>query len=145
MTGPATATATTLTGIATLLALVPSGESAILIAFGALAFFGGCCARTAMILWRKLDGTDAITLPWFARQFAMLGCCVPLAIVASSLLFLGALALGTDVTKDAPPLWGLLLATGLRGPEGFSWLTGILGNIFTRFIPGQKPTPGGTP
>ena len=143
MTGPATGTVTTLTGVAALLAMVPSGVPGAFIAFGAMAFFAGCSSRTGISLYRKLDGADAVEIQYFFRQIAMLLCCVPLSLVAASVLFLGALALGMDVIKDAPALWGLLLIAGIRGIEGFQWLTKTVANVFTKFVPGQPPT-GGT-
>lgn len=148
MTGPATGTVTTLTGIAAAMSIIPSGIPGILIAFGAIAFFAGCSCRTGITLYAKLNGNDAITLPWFVRQIAMLLCCVPLSLVASAVLFLAALVAGTDVNKDAPAVWGLLLLMGIRGPEGFQWITDTAGNIFMRVMPGQQKPPtggGGTP
>lgn len=139
MTGTTTGTVTTLTGLAAILAMVPAGVPGDLIAFGAITFWAGCWARTGSIVFGKLNSPDPVTTPYFIRQFAMLLCCIPLAVVASALLFLAALALGADVNKDAFPLLGLLLTAGIRGPEGFSWLTGLLSNVFENIVPGQKP------
>lgn len=93
------------------------------------------------MLYKKLDGTDAISSQFFVRQIAALLCCVPLAAVASCLVFLAAHVL--NIEADAA-FGGLLLVMGVRGPEGFSWLLDTFTNVFMKFAPGNK-TGGGTP
>jgi hypothetical protein len=109
---------------------------------GGLSFFGGCCARTALAVFKKLNSTDPFTIEYGARQAAMLGCCTPLAAVASCIVFLGAVVSKSDAVADAAPLCGFLLVMGLRGPEGFQWIADTFANIFNKFLPGQKPDGG---
>lgn len=144
MTGPATAGIATTTGAAAMLmTLVPLGLSPTLLFLGGASFFGGCCARTALALFKKLNSPDVFSGEFFARQGAMLMCCIPLAAVASCIVFLGAIVSKADVEKDAAALCGFLLITGLRGPEGFQWIADASTSIFTKFAPGQKPGGGG--
>ena len=138
----ATGTTVTLTGIAAAMAFIPSGIPGVDIAIGAGGFFAGCCCLTGMTLYTKLGGTEDIALQYFIRQIAMLLCCVPLALVASSVVFLAALLTPADVNKDAPAIWGFLLILGVRGPKSFQWLMDTFSGVFTRFIPGQKPATG---
>lgn len=139
MTGPTSAAVTTTTGVAALLLIVAPGLSPWLFLAGGISFFGGCCARTAVSVFKKLSGADPITIDFCARQAAMLGCCVPLAAVASCIVFLGAIVIKTDVQEDAAAICGFLLIMGVRGPEGFQWMVDTFANIFSKFIPGQKP------
>ena len=122
-----------------LLALLPAGLSPSLLIAGGASFFGGCCAWTDLLILKKLNSDDAVTIVFGARQAAMLLCCVPLAAVASCIVFLAASVSKADVAADAAILCGFLLITGLRGPEGFQWIADTFANIFSKFIPGQKP------
>lgn len=138
MTGPASPTGAI--GIAAMMALMPLGVSFETLMLGGLCFFGGCCCRTGIILYKKLNGIDPVTIQFFMRQIAALLCCIPLAAVASGIVFLGAHVL--NVKADAG-CGGILLILGVRGPEGFQWLADTAGNIFMKFAPGAKP--GGGP
>lgn len=141
MTGPATGTVTSVAGIAAALTFMPFGVSLLTLMLGGFCFFGGCCCRTGIVLYKKLDGIEPITIQFFARQIAALLCCIPLAAVASCIVFLAAHVL--NIEADAA-FGGLLLIMGVRGIEGFNWLTDTFTNIFTKFAPGNK-TGGGTP
>lgn len=141
MTGPATGTTTTAAGIAAALTFMPFGVSLLTLMLGGMCFFGGCCCRTGIVLYKKLDGIDPIAMPFFARQIAALLCCIPLAAVASCIVFLAAHVL--NIEADAA-FGGLLLIMGVRGIEGFTWITDTLANVFMKFAPGGK-SGGGTP
>lgn len=140
MTGPATGTVTTVAGVAAMLSFAPFGVSFETLMLGGACFFGGCCCRTGIVLYKKLDGTDIITIEFFVRQIAALLCCIPLAAVASCIVFLAARV--CNIEADAA-FGGLLLIMGVRGIEGFLWLTNTFADIFTKVIPGQKPSGGG--
>ncbi len=140
MAVPATTTTMTLTGIAAFAASMPFGVSNLSLFLGGACFFAGCCAKTGVALYAKLNGNDPVSPQFFFRRIAALLCCVPLAAVASGVLFFGAHM--ASVEADTP-LNGLLLILGVRGPEGFQWLMDRSAGIFERFAPSQKP--GGTP
>lgn len=133
---------TTTTGFAAVMAFVPFGVSLETLVLGGLCFFGGCCARTGMSLYKKLEGDDPVTSQAFLRSIAALLCTIPLAAVASCVVFLAAHV--AKVEADAT-FGGLLLIMGVRGPEGFQWLMDTFTNIFMRIIPGSKPAGGGAP
>lgn len=137
MTGPATNSITGAAGIAAIISFMPFGVSFLTLMLGGACFFGGCCCRTGIVLYRKLDGTDPVTMQFFARQIAALLCCIPLAAVASCIVFLAAHVL--NIEADAA-FGGLLLIMGVRGIEGFQWLMDTFANIFTKIVPGQKPS-----
>lgn len=138
MTGP-TSQVTGAAAIATAMGFMPFGVSFLTLMLGGACFFSGCCCRTGIVLYKKLDGTDPITMQFFARQIAALLCCMPLAAVASCIVFLAAHVIGVEA--DAA-FGGLLLIMGVRGIEGFQFLCDSLANIFTKFMPGQKPGGG---
>lgn len=143
MTGPTTAAVTATTGTAAImLILTPLGGSPALLIVGGMSFFGGCCARSALAVIKKLNGPDDFTVAYGARQTAMLMFCIPLAVVASCIVFLAAIVSKADVQADAAAICGFLLITGLRGPEGFQWIADMFANIFKMFAPGQKPEGG---
>lgn len=137
MTDPATGTSTTtVLGLAALMAFMPFGVSLETLMLGGACFFGGSCARTGLSLYKKLDGsTEPVNL---GRNIAALLCTIPIAAVASCIVFLAAHV--TGLNADAA-LGGLLLIMGVRGPEGFQWLVDQLSNVFTRVIP-TSPKPG---
>ena len=139
MTGPATTTLTGMTGFAAVLSLMPFGVSFETLVLGGMCFFGGCCCRTGIILYKKLDGNEPVNIQFFIRQIAALLCCVPLAAVSSCIVFLAAHV--TNIQADAA-FGGLLLVMGVRGIEGFQWLMDTFTNIFTKVAPGQKPNGG---
>lgn len=129
--------------IATVMAFVPFGVPFSTLMLGGTCFFAGSCARTGLTLYRKLDGTDTIPPQFFYRAIAMLFCTIPLAAVASCVVFLAAHV--AKVEADAA-FGGLLLIMGVRGPEGFTWIMDALSNIFMKFAPGSKaPGGGGSP
>lgn len=136
MAAAATPSIVTVTGVAAVMAGMPFGVPNLTMFLGGACFFAGCCARTASVMYGKLNGNEPVSMEFFARQFAMLLCCVPLSAVASGALFLGAKTAGIDGHDTA--LNGLLLILGVRGPEGFAWLMDKMGGIFERFAP-QKP------
>lgn len=138
MADPATGTGTTgAVGIAALMTFMPFGVSLEILMLGGLCYFGGACARTGLALYKKLDGTtDPVGL---GRAIAALLCTIPIAAVASCIVFLGAHVMGLQA--DAA-LGGLLLIMGVRGPEGFQWLMDRFSNIFEKVAPG--PRSGGT-
>lgn len=127
-------------GIATVMAFVPFGVPFSTLMLGGLCFFGGSCARTGLVLYKKLDGTDIVPNQFFFRAIAQLFCTIPLAAVASCVVFLAAHV--CKIEADAA-FGGLLLVMGVRGPEGFTWLMDTLTNVFTKIVPGQKPGGGG--
>lgn len=134
------ATAMPLACVAGLLSCAPFGVSLLTLILGGLCFFGGCCARTGLSLYKRLSGPGDVSPKDFYREFAMLLCCVPLSSVASCVVFLAAHVF--NVEADAA-MGGLLLIMGVRGPEGFTWLMDSLSNVFMKFAPGGKP--GGGP
>jgi hypothetical protein len=140
MAGPATSSTTGVAGIAAAMSFMPFGVSLSTLVLGGTCFFGGACARTGLSLYRKLDGTDIVTLQSFFRAIAALLCTIPLAAVASCIVFLGAHVLKMEA--DAA-FGGLLLIMGLRGPEGFQWLMDTFTNIFMKILPGNKGSGGG--
>lgn len=137
MIEPSTGTVAGTAGVAAIMTLMPFGISLETLFLGGMCFFGGCCCRTGITLYKKLNGSDPITFEFFARQIASVLCCIPLAAVASCIVFLGAHVV--NIQADAG-CGGLLLIAGTRGIEGFQWLTDSLANIFTKFLPGQKPS-----
>lgn len=140
MTGPATGTVTGAAGFAAVMSFMPFGVSFETLVLGGFCFFAGAAARTGLGLYRKLDGNDAVNTAIFARAIAALLCTIPLAAAASCIVFLAAHVL--NIQADAA-FGGLLLIMGLRGPEGFQWLSDTFANIFTKFAPGQKQNGGG--
>lgn len=133
MTGPATGTVMGAASAATIMSFMPFGVSFETLVLGGICYFSGACARTGLILYKKLDGTnDTVNV---IRPIAALLCTVPIAAVASCIVFLGAHVMGLNA--DAA-LGGVLLITGLRGPEGFQWLIDTFTNIFTKVIPSGK-------
>lgn len=116
-------------------ALAPFGVKLDILVLGGTCYFGGAAARAGMKLYRTLDATnDQVNV---GRAIAALLCTIPIAAVASCIVFLAAHVMGLQA--DAA-LGGLLLIMGIRGPEGFQWLVDQLSNVFIRVIPGQgKP------
>lgn len=140
MAGPATGSVTGTAGIAAIMSFMPFGVSLTTLMLGGTCFFGGACARTGLALYKKLDGTDPVSIQAFVRAIAALLCTIPLAAVASCIVFLGAHVL--NIEADAA-FGGLLLIMGLRGPEGFQWIMDTFANIFLKLAPGSKPNGGG--
>ncbi len=134
-----TTTSTPIAAIAAAITFMPFGISLQTLVLGGACFFAGCCARTGLTLYRKLDGPGDVSLKDFYRSVAMLLCCIPLAAVASGVVFIGAHVAGIEA--DAA-FGGLLLIMGVRGPEGFQWLMDTFTNIFTRSAPASKPAAG---
>lgn len=141
MTGPTGVTVTGAAGMAAFMSFMPFGVSSLTLILGGLCFFAGSCARTGLALNKKLESTEAVSLQYFARSIAALLLTIPMSATASCVVFLAAHVAKIDA--DAA-LGGLLFIMGVRGPEGFSWLMDTLANIFTKFIPGNKPG-GGAP
>ena len=139
--GPATGTLTGTAGLAAAMSFMPFGVSLETLVLGGACFFSGSCARTGLVLYKKLDGNDPVSIAMFIRAMAMLLCTTPLAAVASCVTFLAAHVIG--VQADAA-LGGLLLIMGVRGPEGFEWILSTVTNIFTKLAPGNKTGGGGT-
>lgn len=139
MTGPATGTVVGAAGVTAIMASMPFGVSLSTLVLGGTCYFGGACARTGLTLYKKLDGDTDVTLRTLYRSIAALLCTIPLAAVASCIVFLGAHVL--NIQADAA-FGGLLLITGLRGPEGFQWLTDKFADTFTKLVPGKKPEGG---
>lgn len=125
---------------ATALAFVPFGVSITTLMLGGGCFWLGCAARTGAKIYKKLDGIEDVTLKDVVRAFATLLCCIPMAAVASCIVFLAAYQIG--VKADAA-CGGALLVGGLRGLEGYQWLVDTSANIFTKLVPGNKTTGGG--
>lgn len=140
MSDPAASGTTPVLGLAAALTLMPFGVSLLTLMLGGLCFFGGCCARIGLSLYKKLEGPGDVSMKDFYRAFAMILCCVPMAAVASSIVFFAAhlLKIEADVAMG-----GLLLIMGVRGPEGFSWIMDTLASTFTKFLPGNKSAGGG--
>ncbi len=140
MTAPAPAgSLITTAAITTFMALMPFGVSLLTLVLGGVCFFGGSCARTGLAIYRKLDSSDPVSLQAFIRAIAMLFCMIPVAAVASCIVFFGAHVL--KIEADAA-FGGLLLIMGIRGPEGLQWAQDLFTNIFTKVLPGGK---GGAP
>jgi hypothetical protein len=127
-------------GIAAVLTFAPFGVSLTTLFLGGGCFFGGCMARTGLTLYKKLDGPSDVSLKDFYKAIAMLLCCVPLAAVASCVVFLAAHV--GKIDADAA-LGGLLLIMGVRGPEGFQWIMDTISSVFTKYAPGNKSNGGG--
>lgn len=140
MAGPATGSVTGAAGMAAVISFMPFGVSLTTFMLGGACFFGGACARTGLALYKKLDGTDPVSIQAFVRAIAALLCTIPLAAAASCIVFLGAHVL--NIEADAA-FGGLLLIMGLRGPEGFQWIMDTFSNIFMKVVPGSKPNGGG--
>lgn len=135
MTEPTTGGTATVASMAALMSFMPFGVSFETLVLGGACFFGGACARTGLVLYRKLDATaDPVN---FRRAIAALLCTIPLSAAASCIVFLAAHVMGLQA--DAA-LGGLLLIMGLRGPEGFQWLVDAFSNIFIKAVPGSKPS-----
>lgn len=142
MTGPATGSVLGAAGATAVMASMPFGVSLETLVLGGACFFAGSCARTGLALYIKLNGTDPLSQQYFVRSIAALLCTIPLAAAASCIVFLAAHVL--TIQADAA-LGGLLLITGLRGQEGFTWLMSALSSVFTKFVPGGGKPDGGTP
>lgn len=123
------------------LAFVPFGVSINTLMLGGGCFWLGCAARTGAKIYKKLDGTEDVTGKDVVRAFAILLCCIPMAAVASCIVFL--MAHETGIKADAA-CGGALLVAGLRGLEGYQWLADASANMLSKIIPGAKP-PGGGP
>lgn len=129
MTGPSS-TVTTTTIIAAGLTFQPFGVSMETLVLGGACFFAGSCARTGLLLYRQLDGTGAIN---YGREWAKLLCTIPLAAVASCIIFFGTKIL--DMQADTACA-GILLVMGVKGPDGFQWIADTLSSVFTKVLPG---------
>lgn len=119
--------------LTTATAFMPLGVSLTTLMLGGGAYFFGAAARTGFIMSKALEGSTAPVNA--ARSFAALLCTIPMAAVASCVVFLAAKVVGLQA--DAA-LGGLLLVTGFRGPEGIQWLINTFTNVFTKVIPGNK-------
>ena len=76
-------------GLAAFLTLMPFGVSMLTLALGGGCFFIGCSARIGAAMYKKLEGPgDVNTVRDFYRSMAMVLCCIPLAAVASCVVFL---------------------------------------------------------
>ncbi len=123
-------------GVTAILTAIPFGVPLEILVLGGVCYFGGSCARTGLALYKKLDSTvDPVNL---GRAIAALLCTIPVAAVASGIVFLGAHVIGLNA--DAA-LGGLLLVMGLRGPESLTFLADTFSNVFTKVLPGKS---GGT-
>lgn len=124
-------------GVATLtsaMSMMPFGVSLTTLVIGGVCYFAGSAARTGFKLSKALEGSsDPVNA---TRAFAALLCNIPVAAVASSVVFFAAHVIGLQA--DAA-LGGLLLVTGFRGPEGIQWIADTFTNVFTKVIPGAKP------
>ena len=69
----------------------------------------------------------------------MLLCTIPLAAVASCVVYLGA----RYEDRGRCGFRGLLLIMGVQGPGRIQWLMDTLTNVFTKVLPGNKPAGGG--
>ena len=135
MAGPTSALAAT-TGIAAAMAFAPLGVTLETLMLGGLCFFGGSCARTGLTLYRQLDAAGSVS---YGREVAKLLCTVPLAAVASCIIFMGAHVAGVNADTACG---GVLLVMGVKGPDGFVWLTDRFTDVFTKLMPGGKPGGG---
>lgn len=140
MTGPASAPVVATSFIAAGLASMPFGVSLLTLMLGGACFLLGVAARAGAQLFKKLDGNQDLTRKDIARPILGTLCMIPVAAAASCIIFIAAHV--SNVQADAG-CGGLLLILGLRGLEGFQWLTGIAANIFMKFAPDQKPGMGG--
>lgn len=140
MSGPATGSVAVAGGVATAISFLPMGVSPATFAWGAGAFLLGIAARAGGVLFKKLDGTQAVGASDFIRPFAAILVMIPVALAAACIAFLGAAL--SHVNADGG-IDGALLLLGLRGLEGFTWLSNRAADIFLRFAPGQKPAGGG--
>ena len=138
MSGSATtaAAATGLASFTTVLSFAPFGVSMETAMLGGGCFLLGVAARAGGILFRKLDGTQEVGLKDVMRPFAAALCMIPVAAAASCIVFLGAAL--SNVHADAG-CGGVLLVLGIRGLEGFQWISNRAADIFMRFAPGPKP------
>lgn len=119
--------------LTTAMAFMPLGVSLTTLVIGGMCYWGGAAARTGFTLQKALEGSTA---PVNAqRAIAALLCSIPIAAVASCVVFLAAHVMGLQA--DAA-LGGLLLVTGFRGPEGIQWLMDTFTSVFTKFAPGAK-------
>lgn len=123
------------------LASMPFGVSLLTLMLGGACFLLGVAARAGAQLFKKLDGNQDITRKDIARPILGALCMIPVAAAASCIVFL--VAHVSNVQADAG-CGGLLLILGLRGLEGFQWLTDTAANIFLKFAPGARPG-GGAP
>lgn len=140
MSGPATGSIAGAAGLATAISFLPVGVSPATFSWGAGAFLLGIAARAGGILFKKLDGNQAVGFSDFIRPFAAILVMIPVALAAACIAFLTAAL--SHVNADGGIDGGLLLL-GLRGLEGFTWLSNRAADIFFRFAPGQKPGTGG--
>lgn len=128
--------ATLVAGLTAATSFMPFGVRLDTLVLGGVCYFGGAAARTGLKLYKTLDATDdPVNL---GRAFAALLCTIPLAAAASCIVFLAAHVSGLQA--DAA-LGGLLLITGIRGPDGFQWIFDQLSNVFTRVLPSAQKTP----
>lgn len=141
MTAPAPGPVVATSFVAATLASMPFGVSLLTLMLGGACFLLGIAARAGAQMFKKLDGTQDVTIKDFIRPIAAILCMIPVAAAASCIVFL--LAHVSGVKADAG-CGGLLLILGLRGLEGFQWLTGIAANIFMKYVPEGK-SGGGTP
>lgn len=135
MADPASGTGAVI-GAATLttaMAFMPLGVSLTTLVIGGICYWGGAAARTGVTLQKALEGSTA---PVNAqRAIAALLCSIPIAAVASCIVFLAAHVMGLQA--DAA-LGGLLLVTGFRGPEGISTIINAFSSVFTKILPAPK-------
>ncbi len=124
-----------------ILTCMPYGVSTLTLLLGGVCFFAGCAARIAMAMYKKLDSQSDVTLKDFYRSLAMVLLCIPLSAVASCLLNFAAHL--CKIEADLA-IGGILLVSGLRGMEGFQFLSDSVANLFTKFMPGGKGQ-GGPP
>lgn len=136
MAGAATGV-TAAVGIAGVMAFMPFGVSFETLVLGGGCFFAGSCARTGLSLYKQLDGDGTVS---YGREIAKLLCTTPVAAVASSLVFMAAHIAGINADTACG---GVLLVSGVRGPDGFTWLMGIFADIFTKAMPGAKTSGDG--
>ncbi len=140
MTAPIpTGSILTTVALTTAMSFMLFGVTLQTLVLGGMCFFSGSCARTGLSLYRKLDSLDPVSLQSFIRAIAMLLCTIPIAAVASCIVFLAARV--AKIEADAA-CGGVLLIMGIRGPEGLQWAQDLFTNIFTKVLPGGK---GGAP
>ena len=132
MTDPATGSSA-IVGVATLttvMAFMPLGVSLTTLVIGGACYWGGAAARTGFTLQKALEGsTGPVNVQ---RSIAALLCSIPIAAVASCIVFFAAHVIGLQA--DAA-MGGLLLVMGFRGPEGIQFLMDSLANVFLKFLP----------
>lgn len=120
--------------LTTAMAFMPLGVSLTTLVVGGACYFAGASARTGVVLQKALEGS---TSPVNAqRAIAALLCSIPIAAVASCIVFLAAHVMGLQA--DAA-LGGLLLVSGFRGPEGIQAIINAFSSVFTRILPAPKP------